>query len=57
LWFDQSFVGRRIDGDRLLYEAEEEFPSSLRLSAVKAEREFIEIILQMRRRNGTLVGS
>ena len=44
-----------MDTHRLLDEPVEEFPAMPRPATVEAERELIEVVVEMRRAHGTLV--
>ena len=57
LWssVDEVCVGHGINCSGLLHEPVEELSTALRLSTVKAEREFVEVVVEMFAADGTLV--
>ena len=55
--FDQVSIGSGLDTHRLLDEQVKELPAMPRPSAVEAERELIEVIVEMRGSHGALVRS
>ena len=55
--FDQVSIGSGLDTHRLLDEPVEEFPAMPRPATVEAERELIEVVVEMRRAHRTLVRS
>ena len=57
LWFDQCFVGCRIDGKRVFHEMEKELAAGLRFASIKTEREFIESSIPQHYILGSLEGS
>src|SRR5712692_8163881 len=54
---DQPLVGCRLRRDRLFQEALEELASGSGSSALEAERELVEVVLQMRETDGALVSA
>ena len=50
-------MGNRIDGHSLLRQTKEELASTLGLTAIEPEREFIEIVVQVLMAYCSLVGS
>lgn len=53
---DKAPVGHGSNCSGLLHEPVEEFSATLRLSTVKSEREFVEVVVEMFVADGTLVG-
>ncbi len=54
---DQTFVGSWLDGQRLLREAKEQRSAVPRGPSVEAERELVQVVVQMRCSDGTLMGA
>ena len=54
---DQLAIGRRLHGDRLLDEAVEQLSGMARTATVEAERELVEVVVEMGRAHGALMGA
>ena len=57
LWFDDLGVGGGRDLNCLLEQAVEQFSSGARRPAVETKRELVEVVFQVLRADGPLVGS
>ena len=55
--FDQPFVRSWLDGQSLLREAKEQLSAVARGPSVEAERELVQVVVQMRRTDGALMGA
>ena len=51
---DQTFVGSWLDGQSLLREAKEQLSAVPRGPSVEAERELVQVVVQMRCSDGAL---
>ena len=52
---DERGVRRRVDGDGLLHQSVEQLPAMARRAPVEAERELVQVVIQVRPRYGPLV--
>ena len=54
---NDQVIGYGADGDGLLRETEEKFASAFRFSAIEAEGEFIQVVVEVFAADRALVGS